>query len=51
MVAQFLSWSVALFSSLIEWLNSMYIVQGVSLLAFLVAVFVIGLVLRALITH
>lgn len=49
MVVDFLNWSVSVLSTLVSWLSSMQIVTGVSLLGFLAACFVLGLLVRALI--
>ncbi len=42
----FLNWSVALMATFFEWLGSMQLVDGVSLLAFFAGVFVLGAVIR-----
>lgn len=49
MILDFMTWAVSLLSVLIDWLGSMQIVQGLSLLTFMAACFVFTVLIRALI--
>lgn len=51
MVVEFLNWSLSILTTLVNWLLQMQIYPGVSLLAFMAATFVIGLLIRTLIVR
>lgn len=51
MVVDFLNWALSILSTLVNWLSQMQIVEGVSLLTFMAATFVIGCLIRALIVR
>lgn len=51
MISDFLAWSLSILRTLVEWLGSMQIADGVSLLAFFVATFVLGLLIRTLLVR
>lgn len=44
---EFLSWCVGLFVDFLSLLNALYLVEGVSVLALLVAVFVLAAIINA----
>lgn len=46
---EFLSWCVALLGTLVSWLGTMQIVEGVTLLGFLGASFILAILIRNLI--
>ena len=50
-MADFLAWAIALLQITVQWLASMSLSPGVSLLAFLAATFVLGLLIRALVVR
>lgn len=49
MVVDFMTWAVTLLTNVISWLSSMQIAEGVSVLAFMAAIFVFTVLIRALI--
>lgn len=49
MIADFIYWAITLLTNAVSWLSSMQIVEGVSVLAFMAATFIFGVLIRALI--
>lgn len=51
MIIDFLTWSASVLVTLVNWLRSMQLADGVSLLAFLASTFVLGFLFRALLVR
>ena len=49
MVTEFLTWSATLIGTAVDWLNSMQLVPGVTVLGFMAATFILGLLMTDLV--